>query len=175
MDHRSVQSSDARRYLAKIVLTYSSRLQSPGQPMSEYQQSTHRTSPAYLVVALIFVLFGVLYKFGPLLVFFGPLAFERTISVSNSPLESIPKRLHPHFAPNASDISGDYSSKTRQCTFTYSCTPADFEALMEREKLPLADTLKDGTLQTGRQWGPGVASYRFFPHSKTATVAASAW
>jgi hypothetical protein len=105
---------------------------------------------------------------------FAPLAFDRTISVSNVPLDQIPKRFHPHFSPNATGISGEYSSKTRQCKFSYSCDREDFEALIERELLP-AKTIEDGALTTGRQWGPGVASYEFYPDSGTATVAASAF
>lgn len=52
---------------------------------------------------------------------------------------------------------------------------ADFEALLKRELLPNEVTLDDGTIRAGRQWGPGVVSYEFFPDSKQATIAASAF
>jgi hypothetical protein len=49
--------------------------------------------------------------------------------------------------------------------------------MIEREELAFNHDIvaKHGTLTAGRQWGPGVASYKFFPDSEIATVAASAW
>ena len=129
------------------------------------------------IVTLILVSAAMLPMVLPVIGFIGPLLFERTISVPSSTLDQIPARFHPHFTPNAVNIIGQYSSVTRECTFAYSCTRADFEAMIEREKLPPVNpsTLDEGPLATGRQWGPGVASYQYFPDSETATVSASAW
>lgn len=121
------------------------------------------------------LLIGAFYKYGPIVAFLGPLAFDRTMNISNAPLDVIPERFHPHFCPNAADISGEYSNMTRRCMFTYSTTRADFETFAQREKLLKIRTLDDGTLSTGRQWGPGVVSYSFLPDSEQATVTASEW
>jgi|GEM_PF-7091965 len=144
--------------------------------MSEQKQTTGGIRRIILAITLIVVSAFVLYSVLPLLMFFGPLVLERTISVSNSPLEEIPERFHPHFSPNAADISGEYSSATRQCEFRYSCTRKDFMALIEREGLSVDGDLtrEDSTLETFRQWGPGIAAYEFQAPSKTATVTASA-
>ena len=145
--------------------------------MSEQQQIASRTRSIIFIVGLVFVLACVLISFLPILVFFGPLAFDRTVSVTNLPLSEIPDRFHPHFSPNAARISGEYSSQTRQCTFTYSCTLEDFKAMIAREDLSLDSNIvhEDGALIAGRNWGPGVVSYEFYPVSETGTVAASAW
>jgi len=142
------------------------------------QQSLSRTqrviSTLTKAVLLAWVLYGAfLFAY----FFFGPLALEKQISVSDSSLDDIPSRFHPHFAPHAANIRGEYSSVTRQCQFTYSCTQADFEALIERERLPAVDAKNwnDGVLFTGRQWGPGVVSYQFFLETGEATISASAW
>jgi len=143
--------------------------------MSNEKESRHHTPPIYLAVTVLVLLTGAVCQYGPILAFFGPLAFDRTISVSNQSLEEIPSRFHPHFCPNAARISGQYSSVTRQCSFSYTCTRADFTALLKRELLPNEVTYEDGTIRAGRQWGPGVVSYEFFPDSNQATVAASAF
>ncbi len=143
--------------------------------ISNEKESRHHTPPIYLAVTLFVLLTGALCKYGPLLAFIGPLASEETISVSNLSLDGIPLRFHPHFGPNAASISGEYSSVTRRCTFTYSCTQPDFAAFLKRELLPNEVTLEDGTFRAGRQWGPGVVSYEFFPDLNQATVAASAF
>ncbi len=144
--------------------------------MSEQKQTTDGTRRIILAITLILVSAFVLYSILPFVMFFGQLVFERSISVSNSPLEEIPERFHPHFSPNAADISGEYSSATRQCDFRYSCTRKDFMALIEREGLSVDGDLtsEDRTLTTFRQWGPGVATYEFHVPSETATVTASA-
>ena len=152
-------------------------MESPYQSIPREQQSARKTLPFRLILTLTIVSACVLPVALPLIGFIGPLLFERTISVSNSPLNQIPARFHPHFSPNAAVVSGQYSSVTRQCTFTYSCTQTDFEALIAREQIPSGNqqVLDDGTIRTGRQWGPGVVSYEFLPDSNQATVAASAW
>ena len=141
------------------------------------QQRTSRTRRVMLIAVLVLASAGVLVAAFPLIVLLGPVASGRTIIVPSASLHEIPDRFHPHFGPNAAGISGEYSSVTRQCTFTYACTQSDFEAFIEREKLPAANqvTLDNRTIQTGRQWGPGIVSYEFFPDSNKATVAASAW
>ena len=152
-------------------------MESPYQSIPREQQGARKTLPLRLIVTLIIVSACALPVALPLFGFFGPLLFERMISVSNSPLNQIPARFHPHFTPNAAHVSGQYSSVTRQCTFTYSCTQADFEGLIAREQIPSGDQqiLDDGTIRTRRQWGPGVVSYQFLPDSNQATVSASAW
>lgn len=152
-------------------------MESPYQSIPSEQQGTRKTLPLRFIVTLIIVSACALPVALPLMGFFGPLLFERTISVSNSPLNQIPARFHPHFSPNAAHISGQYSSVTRQCTFTYSCTQADFEALIAREQIPSGNQqlLDDGSIRTGRQWGPGVVSYEFLPDLNQASVDAAAW
>jgi hypothetical protein len=145
--------------------------------MSVQQKSVSRKWTFILIVALVLVLAFLACTFLPLLVFYGPLILEKTIAVTDSPLSQIPERFHPHFATNAAHISGEYSSMTRQCNFTYSCTREDFRAMIEREKLAPNNKVEpeDGTIAAGRQWGPGIASYTFSSNSETATVEASAW
>lgn len=145
--------------------------------VSKQKQIADGKSRVLNAVILVAVSICVLRVGVPLVGFLGPLLFERTISVSNVCLQEIPERFHPHFSPNAASISGEYSDTTRQCLLTYSCTEEDYEAFIERERTWLHDyrTHEDGTLSTGRQWGPGVASYVFDPASKTATVHASAF
>lgn len=141
------------------------------------QQRASRRRSVVLVVMLILVSAAMLPIVLPVIGFIGPLLLERTISVPITTLNQIPARFHPHFAPNAVNISGQYPSVTRKCAFEYSCTIANFEAFIDREKLAPANqlTLDEGPFATGRQWGPSVASYHYFPYSETATVSVSAW
>ncbi len=146
--------------------------------MSVQQKSARRKWTIILTVALVLVLtFFLSCTFLPPLVFYGPLIFDKSIAVTDAPLSQIPERFHPHFATNAEHIIGEYSSMTRQCNFRYSCMRADFTAMIEREKLAPDDKLerKDGTIEAGRQWGPGIACYTFSSNSETATVEVSAW
>jgi hypothetical protein len=153
--------------------------------------ATTTVAPSRLGVSVILIALAVwaVITYGPVLFVFGPaIFFDETVSVSHSPLDAIPERFHAHFAQNARDISGQYSSRTRQCKFSYPCTQEDFMAMIQRENLTLQNDLKrmefaikcgmkpeDGSIGTFRQWGPGIASYEFFPHSKTATIKASAF
>lgn len=152
-------------------------MESPFHIIPQEQQGASRRRSVVFIVTLILVSAATLPIVLAAIGFIGPLMFERTIRVPRSTLDQIPARFHPHFTENAVNISGHYSSVTRACTFEYSCTRADFEALIERERLPPASqsTLDEGPMATGRQWGPGVASYQYFPDSETATVSASAW
>lgn len=152
-------------------------VESPYQAIPGEERGRSRSLPVVLIVTLILISVLLVPVALPVIGFFGPLLLERTIRVSSCTLDQLPARFHPHFSPNAVDISGEYSSATRKCTFKYSCTREDFEAMIQRENLPRASesTLEEGLLSTGRQWGPGVASYQYFPNSQTATVAASAW
>ena len=145
--------------------------------MSMQQKNASRKWTFVLIGAVVVVLAFLACTFLPLLLFYGPLIFEKTIAVTDSPLSHIPERFHPHFATNAEHISGEYSSMTRKCNFSYSCTREDFGAMIEREKLASNSKveLEDGTIVADRQWGPGIASYVFSPNSETATVEASAW
>jgi hypothetical protein len=143
--------------------------------MSVQQKSAIRKWTLILIVALVAVLAFLSCTFLSLIVFYGPLIFEKTVAVTDSPLSHIPERFHPHFATNAEHISGEYSSMTRKCNFSYSCTREDFGAMIEREKLASNSKVELGTIVADRQWGPGIASYVFSPNSETATVEASAW
>ncbi len=143
--------------------------------MSVKQKYASRKWPFILIVAIVLAFLS--FRFLPLLVFFSPLILDKTIAVTDSPLNQIPERFHPHFTADATHIDGEYSSVTRQCNFTYSCTLEDFKAMIEREKLTPNNEVEpeDGTIAVRRQWGPGIACYTFSSNSETATVAASAW